>query len=57
MIDKKALEGICENLIKYDPNIVEIIRFGSSVYAPESAKDVDLLIFTKDKKPQQRGTD
>lgn len=50
MIDRKALEGICENLIKYDPNIVEIIEFGSSVYAPESAKDVDLLIFTKDKK-------
>ena len=25
MMDKKALEGICENLIKYDPNIVEII--------------------------------
>jgi len=53
MIDKKALEGICENLIKYDPNIVEIIKFGSSVYAPESAKDVDLLIFTKDKKPYE----
>ena len=51
MIDKKALEGICENLIKYDPDIVEIIKFGSSVYAPEYAKDVDLLIFTKDKKP------
>jgi len=52
-MDKKALEGICENLIKYDPNIVEIKRFGSSVYAPESAKDVDLLIFTKDKKPYE----
>jgi len=53
MIDRKSLKGICENLIKYDPDIVEIIRFGSSVYAPEYAKDVDLLIFTKDKKPYE----
>jgi len=34
----------------YDKDIVEIIQFGSSVYAPEYAWDVDLLVITKDKK-------
>jgi len=29
------------------PEIVEVIQFGSSVYAPEHARDVDLLIITK----------
>jgi len=41
---------ICELLKKYDPDIVEIVQFGSSVYAPEYAKDVDLLVITKKKK-------
>ena len=29
---------------------MEIIQFGSSVYALEYARDVDLLVITKDKK-------
>jgi len=43
-------EVICKRLLGYDKDIVEIIQFGSSVYAPEHARDLDLLIITKDKK-------
>ena len=43
-------EVICKRLLVYDKDIVEIIQFGSSVYAPEHARDVDLLVITKDKK-------
>ena len=43
-------EGICRRMLGYDKDIVEIIQFGSSVYAPEYARDVDLLVITKDKK-------
>ena len=43
-------EGICKRLLGYDKDIVEIIQFGSSVYAPEYARDVDLLVITKNKK-------
>ncbi len=32
---------------------MEIIQFGSSVYAPELARDLDLLVFTKEKKGDQ----
>lgn len=41
---------ICGLLKEYDPDIVEIAQFGSSVYAPEYARDVDLLVITKKKK-------
>jgi len=37
---------ICGRLLEYDPDIVEVVQFGSSVYAPQYAKDVDLLIIT-----------
>jgi len=40
----------CKALIRWDPDIVEIIQFGSSVYAPERAKDVDLVIITRNEK-------
>jgi len=43
-------EGICKRLVGYDKDIVEIIQFGSSVYAPEHARDLDLLVITKNKK-------
>jgi len=43
-------ERICKRLVGYDKDIVEIIQFGSSVYAPEHAMDLDLFIITKDKK-------
>lgn len=54
IMDKEEIEGIkgkiCRLLKEYDPDIVEIIQFGSSVYAPEYARDVDLLVITKKKK-------
>jgi hypothetical protein len=37
-------------LLEYDSNIVEVIRFGSSVYMPEVAKDLDLLVFTRSRR-------
>ena len=43
-------EEICKRLIGYDKDIVEIVQFGSSVYAPEHARDLDLLVITKNKK-------
>ena len=43
-------EGICKRLVGYDKDIVEIIQFGSSVYASEYARDVDLLVITRGKK-------
>jgi hypothetical protein len=39
-------ERICRRLLSYDPNIVEVVQFGSSIYAPRYAKDVDLLVIT-----------
>jgi predicted nucleotidyltransferase len=44
---REWLERIRDRLLEYDPEIVEVIQFGSSVYAPEHARDVDLLIITK----------
>jgi len=53
-MDKEEIEGIkgkiCRLLKDYDPDIVEVAQFGSSVYAPEYARDVDLLVITKRKK-------
>ena len=43
-------ERICKRLLGYDKDIVEIIQYGSSVYAPEHARDLDLLVITKNKK-------
>jgi hypothetical protein len=40
------LKEVCKRLIKCDPDIAEIILFGSSVYAPEHSRDLDLLVFT-----------
>jgi len=51
MLSVGMKEGICKRLVGYDEDIVEIIQFGSSsVYAPEYARDVDLLVITKDKR-------
>jgi len=44
------LPKICEALLRADPDIVAIVQFGSSVYAPELALDLDLLVVTKCKK-------
>ncbi len=44
------LKELCARLVRADPDIRDIIQFGSSVYAPEQARDVDLLITTLHKK-------
>ncbi len=44
------LPKLCEALLKADPDIVAIVQFGSSVYAPDLALDLDLLVVTKRKK-------
>jgi len=44
------LPKICEALLRADPDIVAIVQFGSSVYAPELALDLDLLVITKQRK-------
>jgi hypothetical protein len=44
------LKGLCARLVRADPDVRDIIQFGSSVYAPERARDVDLLITTLRKK-------
>jgi len=41
------LEGLCRRLLKYDQDIIEIVQFGSSVYAPEYSRDIDLLVITE----------
>lgn len=48
-----TIEELCQRLRDYDPGIVEIVQFGSSVYAPDLARDLDLLVFTKEKKGDQ----
>lgn len=40
------IQLVVRKLLEYDPEIVEIVQFGSSVYAPEHARDLDLPIIT-----------
>jgi len=47
---EKWLPKICKTLLEADPEIVAIVQFGSSVYAPDLALDLDLLVVTKRKK-------
>jgi hypothetical protein len=42
-----ASRGGLLRLVEYDQDVVEIVQFGSSIYAPERSKDVDLLVITK----------
>ena len=43
---EQQLEVLCQALLHADPDIQEIIQFGSSVYAPDLALDLDLLVTT-----------
>jgi len=49
-LDERIRKKICGSLIEYDPGIVEIVQFGSSVYAPKYGRDLDLLVITRSKK-------
>jgi hypothetical protein len=44
---KVSLQLAVKRLLEYDSDIVEVVQFGSSVYAPELSRDVDLLVITK----------
>lgn len=44
------LPRVCEALRAADPDIVAIVQFGSSVYMPDVAGDVDLLVVSKQRK-------
>ena len=51
MVDwERCWSQVCRALLAGDPDIVAIVQFGSSVYAPEGAQDVDLLVLTKERK-------
>ncbi|MBI3361505.1 MAG: hypothetical protein HY023_10385, partial [Chloroflexi bacterium] len=41
------LSHLCELLRRADPDIVEIVLFGSATYAPALAKDVDVVVTTR----------
>ena len=45
-----GLQRIVRALRAVDPDIIEIVQFGSSVYAPRLALDVDLLVLTRAEK-------
>lgn len=49
---KTNLQRLCRALRLADPDIVEIIQFGSSVYAPDLARDIDLVVTTRAKKDE-----
>jgi predicted nucleotidyltransferase len=45
------LDDLCKALLDADPDIQDIVLFGSYVYAPSLACDIDLLVATIKKKP------
>ncbi|MEK7397329.1 MAG: nucleotidyltransferase domain-containing protein, partial [Candidatus Poribacteria bacterium] len=50
---ESELDDICNSLLNVDPDIQEIILFGSFVYAPSLARDIDLLVTTSKRKPYE----
>jgi hypothetical protein len=47
------LRQLCKNLKEADADLVDIIQFGSSVYAPDLARDIDLLVTTRSKENEE----
>jgi len=47
---RRVIDRACRRLLVFDPGIVEVIVFGSIIYAPNYARDIDLLIITGHKK-------
>ncbi len=47
------LQRIARALRASDPDIIEIVLFGSSVYAPRLAHDMDIMVTTRAKKPDE----
>ncbi len=44
------LDELVDALLRADPDILEIVLFGSAAYMPELAGDIDLLVLTRAKK-------
>ena len=49
-ITKRELENLCATLYAADADIRDIIMFGSFVYAPALARDIDLVVTTAKRK-------
>ena len=49
-ITKRELEDLCETLRAADTDIRDIVMFGSFVYAPSLARDIDLVVTTTKRK-------
>ncbi len=49
-ITNELLSRIVEALRNVDPNILAVFLFGSAVYAPDWARDIDLLVVTREPK-------
>jgi hypothetical protein len=46
------LRQLCQALKEADSDLIDVIQFGSSVYAPDLARDIDLLVTTRSKKDE-----
>jgi hypothetical protein len=42
----------CQALKEADADLIDVIQFGSSIYAPDLARDIDLLVTTRSKKDE-----
>ncbi len=49
-ITKRELDNLCETLRAADADIRDIVMFGSFVYAPSLARDIDLVVTTTKRK-------
>ena len=49
-ITKRELDNLCETLRAADADIRDIVMFGSFVYAPSLAQDIDLVVTTTKRK-------
>ncbi len=49
-ITQRELDNLCKALLAADADIRDIIAFGSSVYAPSLARDIDLVVTTAKRK-------
>jgi hypothetical protein len=47
---RQPFQRLVRALRARDPDIIEIVQFGSSVYAPRHARDVDVFVLTRAKK-------
>jgi len=56
-ITDSLLSKIVSALLSIDPDIVAVVLFGSAVYAPDLARDIDLLVISKEPKERERYED